>query len=137
MKCAALKTTPQSRWYDLRFIPLIQLLNKMSSQNEIQLDRVIIPLFDKMNFIIDRFEYGKELYMLFIDSSDGLCQCFHLEKLRSDLDMIFPSEIVISSDDDPRQELYMTSVSLVLNAHGYQDLKNRITLLKPYKSLII
>lgn len=124
-KCAILAQTPQSRWFDLRFKPIIQLLNNMMSSGEIKgMANVPSPVFNMLNIHVMAFKYSGKYYVLFIDKKDNVYDCFHLETLDSRYEQFsntLAGNIILSSDDDPKQEVYIASLALTMGAKGNQD----------------
>lgn len=129
-KCAILAQTPQSRWYDLRFKPLIQLLNNMMNNGEIK-GTVNIPnhVFNMLGISIYAFKYSDKYYLLFVDQKANVYNCFHLETpdvKYSQYSSILAGNIILSSDDDPKQEVYLGTLGLTIGAKSNQDLISKL-----------
>ncbi len=129
-KCNALAYTPQSKWFDLRFKPFIQLLNNMMSKGEIK-GIVTIPnhVFNMLHIQVMSFKYSEQYYLLFINQVGNVYESFHVETPDSNY-MTYSNtvkgEIILSSDDDPKQEIYINAFTMTLGVKSNQELVSKL-----------
>ncbi len=125
-KCALLARTPQVRWYDLRYKATIQMLLNMNEEGTISLRQMNVPVFQMMNIIVYAFKYDGEFYFLFINQIGTTTEFFHLERTNSQISWALSGHMIISSDDDPNQEMYIPSVALCMGVKGNSEFISKL-----------
>ena len=125
-KCALLARTPQVRWYDLRYKPTIQMLLNMNEEGTISLRQMNVPVFQLMNIIVYTFKYDGEFYFLFINQIGTKTEFFRLERTNSQISWVLSGHMIISSDDDPKQEMYIPFVALFMGVKGNSEFISKL-----------
>lgn len=129
-KCHALAYTPQSKWFDCRFKPFVQLLNNMMNNGEIR-GIATIPnhVFNTLHIQVMSFKYSGQYYLLFINQVGNVYECFHVETPDPNYmtySNIIKGNIILSSDDDPKQEIYLNTFALTLGVKNNKELVSKL-----------
>lgn len=122
-KCEILKQTPQVRWFDLRLKAILMLFEEMG-MTELNI-ATIFPMAERFNIEGCFFYYDNEFYFLLAEKIGNTVECFHLERTNSSYGYMLSSHIVLSSDDDPRQETFLPSLCLISKIGSTKELMQK------------
>lgn len=122
-KCNILKNTPQSRWFDLRYKAIFMQIRNMSVNA--QSINAVFPLAGVLNFQGFFFQYDNEYYFLLICKIGNTIECFHLERTNSNYQDILSSHIVLSSDDDPKEQTFLPLLCVASSITSTKDLMSK------------
>lgn len=111
-KCVVMSQTPQTKWFDYRFKPLLQLLFNMQEKGEIRMKEFSVPVFQMMNIHTIAFKFDGEYYVLLYSQVGKVYDFFHLERTNSTYSNILSSHIVLSSDNDPNEQTFLPMMAL-------------------------
>lgn len=100
-KCYLLAQTPQSRWFDLRYMAFFTMIQN-SNLKMVNLTS-ILPDAARANFVGFCTKVESQYYFFLSYKINGNFEFFNVETMdfNNGLDFILSSRIVLSSDDDP------------------------------------
>ena len=125
-KCALLSRTSQARWFDLRYKPMVQLLLNMNEEGFISLKQMSFPVLQMMNIHTYAFKYDGEIYFLFVNQVGNTTECFHLERTNSNFDHMLSSHLILSSDDDPNEKMWLPLFAVTLGYKTNSELISKV-----------
>lgn len=128
LKANQLSAIPQVMWFEGRYKPMALYIQKLLHQGDIKKAcrlSELCPIFTTMGMQGVAFEYEGELYVWYICCSNGgatIDNC-HLEIISERCNILNP-RIVLSSDDDPNQDVYTLLLIIFSRCKNAQEFKN-------------
>ena len=127
-KCSIMASTPQARWFDLRFRALETMLNNAQVP---RLDiAYVFPTAKMIGFSGNIFKLSGQYYFLLYAKQGNVIECFNIEVVDfASLDNILASGIILSSDDSSDRQTFLPILMTIAGYKTRSSLKMKLDLL--------